>query len=55
MSSSDPYSSEYSATHAEEAASAVVDLHLPEERLRIGDGSYLAELIGSVEIVDQGV
>lgn len=33
----DPYGSEYSATHAEEAASAVVDLHLPEERLRIGD------------------
>lgn len=34
---SDPYGSEYSATHAEEAASAVIDLHLPEERLRIGD------------------
>ena len=34
---SDPYGSEYSAAHAEEAASAVVDLHLPEERLRIGD------------------
>ncbi|WP_429498007.1 DEAD/DEAH box helicase [Robbsia andropogonis] len=34
---SDPYGSEYSATHAEEAASAAVDLHLPEERLRIGD------------------
>ena len=34
---SDPYASEYSATHAEEAASAVVDLHLPEERLRIMD------------------
>ncbi|MFB8922798.1 SNF2-related protein [Xanthomonas arboricola pv. juglandis] len=34
---SDPYGSEYSVTHAEEAASAVVDLHLPEERLRIGD------------------
>lgn len=33
----DPYGSEYSAAHAEEAASAVVDLHLPEERLRIGD------------------
>jgi hypothetical protein len=32
---SDPYASEYSAAHAEEAASAVVDLHLPEERLRI--------------------
>lgn len=34
---SDPYGSEYSATHAEEAASAAVNLHLPEERLRIGD------------------
>lgn len=34
---SDPYGSEYAATHAEEAASAVVELHLPEERLRIGD------------------
>ncbi|RFF50274.1 helicase [Xanthomonas campestris] len=34
---SDLYGSEYSATHDEEAASAVVDLHLPEERLRIGD------------------
>jgi superfamily II DNA or RNA helicase len=34
---SDPYGSEYSAIHAEEAASAVVELHLPEERLRIGD------------------
>ncbi len=34
---SDPYASEYSATHAEEAASAVVDLHLPEERMRIGN------------------
>ena len=34
---SDPYGSEYSATHAEEAASAVVELHLPEERLRISD------------------
>jgi SNF2 family DNA or RNA helicase len=32
---SDPYGSEYSSTHAEEAASAVVELHLPEERLRI--------------------
>ena len=31
------YASEYSATHAEEAASAVVELRLPEERLRIGD------------------
>lgn len=34
---SDPYDSEYSAVHAEEAASEVVKLHLPEERLRIGD------------------
>lgn len=34
---SDPYGSEYSATQAEEAASAAVDLHLPEERLRISD------------------
>ena len=34
---SDPYGSEYSATQAEEAASTVVNLHLPEERLRIGD------------------
>ena len=34
---SDPYASEYSSSHAEEAASAVVNLHLPEERLRIGD------------------
>ncbi|WP_172122495.1 SNF2-related protein [Devosia sp. 919] len=31
----EPYSSEYSSAHAEEAASAAVDLHLPEERLRI--------------------
>lgn len=34
---SDPYSSEYSAANAEDAASAVVELHLPEERLRICD------------------
>ncbi|NCC23128.1 MAG: DEAD/DEAH box helicase [Alphaproteobacteria bacterium] len=34
---SDPYGSEYSSTHAEEAASAVVEIHLPEERLRIGE------------------
>lgn len=34
---SDPYGSEHSATHAEEAASGAVNLHLPEERLRIGD------------------
>lgn len=34
---SDPYASEYASAHAEEAASSVVDLHLPEERLRIRD------------------
>ena len=34
---SDPYGSEYGAMHAEEAASAVVALHLPEERRRITD------------------
>jgi superfamily II DNA or RNA helicase len=34
---SDPYASEYSAIHAEEAASAVVEMHLPEERMRIGE------------------
>ena len=34
---SDPYGSEFSSAHAEEAASAVVDLHLPEERLRISE------------------
>jgi hypothetical protein len=34
---SDPYGSEYGAAYAEEAVSAVVELHLPEERLRIGD------------------
>ena len=34
---SDPYGNEYSSTHAEEAASAVVKLHLPEERMRIHD------------------
>ena len=32
---SDPYGSELSSAEAEEAASASVDLHLPEERLRI--------------------
>jgi SNF2 family DNA or RNA helicase len=32
---SDPYASEYCSMHAEEAASAVVDLHLPKERQRI--------------------
>jgi hypothetical protein len=30
---SDPYGSEYSAMHAEEAAIAAVEMHLPEERL----------------------
>lgn len=34
---SDPFGSEFSAAQAEEAAMAVVELHLPEERLRIGD------------------
>ncbi len=33
----DPYGSEYGAVRAEEAASAIVEMHLPEERLRIGD------------------
>lgn len=34
---SDPYGSEFAASHVEDAASAAVDLHLPEERLRIAD------------------
>ena len=34
---SDPYGSEYSAAYAEDAASAIVEVHLPEERLRIGE------------------
>ena len=34
---SDSYGNEYSMAQAEEAASAVVELHLPEERLRIDD------------------
>lgn len=34
---SDPYGSEFAASHVENAASAAVDLHLPEERLRIAD------------------
>ncbi|VVO09069.1 DEAD/DEAH box helicase [Pseudomonas fluorescens] len=34
---SDPYGSEYLSTGAEDAASTMIDLHLPEERLRIGD------------------
>jgi len=33
----DPHVREYSAVYAEETASAMVELHLPEERLRIGD------------------
>jgi SNF2 family DNA or RNA helicase len=34
---SDPYGSEFASSHMEDAASAVVELHLPEERLRIAD------------------
>lgn len=34
---SDPYGSEYASRHAEDAASAAVEMHLPEERMRIGD------------------
>jgi len=34
---SDPYGSEFSSAHAEEAAATTVELHLPEERLRIND------------------
>jgi superfamily II DNA/RNA helicase len=34
---SDPYGDEFAAAHAEDVASAVIDLHLPEERLRIQD------------------
>lgn len=34
---SDPYGSEFASAHAEEAASAAVNLHLPEERMRIGE------------------
>jgi len=34
---SDPYGSEYVAAHAEDVASSAIDLHLPEERLRIQD------------------
>lgn len=33
----DPYGSEFTAAHAEAAASAAPELHLPEERLRIND------------------
>lgn len=34
---SDPYGSEYASVHAEDAVSTAVNLHLPEERLRISD------------------
>ena len=34
---SDPYGGEFASVHAEEAASAAVELHLPEERMRIGE------------------
>lgn len=34
---SDQYGSEFASSHMEDAASAAVDLHLPEERLRIAD------------------
>lgn len=34
---SDPYGSEFASSHMEDAASAAVDLHLPEERLRIAE------------------
>jgi SNF2 family DNA or RNA helicase len=34
---SDPYGSEFSSSNMEEVASAAIDLHLPEERLRIAD------------------
>jgi superfamily II DNA or RNA helicase len=34
---SDPYGSEFASSHMEDAASAAVDVHLPEERLRIAD------------------
>lgn len=34
---SDPYGTEFASSHVEDAASAAVDLHLPEERLRIAD------------------
>jgi len=33
----DPYGSEFASSHIEDVASAAVDLHLPEERLRIAD------------------
>lgn len=34
---SDPYGNEFASSHIEDVASAAVDLHLPEERLRIAD------------------
>ena len=34
---SDPYGSEYASAHAEDIASSVVDLQLPEERMRLQD------------------
>ncbi|WP_114217151.1 SNF2-related protein [Ochrobactrum sp. 3-3] len=34
---SDPYGSEFASSHMEDAASAAVELHLPEERLRIAE------------------
>tara|TARA_R110002072_G_scaffold301584_1_gene481646 strand:- start:2842 stop:5607 length:2766 start_codon:yes stop_codon:yes gene_type:complete len=34
---SDPYGSEFASSHMEDAASAAVDIHLPEERLRISE------------------
>jgi superfamily II DNA or RNA helicase len=34
---SDPYGTEYASMHAEESAADIVNIHLPEERLRIQD------------------
>lgn len=34
---SDPYGTEFASSHMEDAASAAVDIHLPEERLRIAE------------------
>lgn len=34
---SDPYGTEFASSHVEDIASAAVELHLPEERLRIAD------------------
>ncbi len=33
----DPYGSEYASTHAEDAVATAVNMHLPEERMRIGE------------------